>query len=108
MGLNRRRFLALGTVASAATVSRAPAATLLSSFGLDASHFGLRPGSPDDQSMALQRLIDDAARLHVPVALPPGTYRVANLQLPSGTQLLGVRGATKLVLADGPGLIAAE
>jgi uncharacterized secreted repeat protein (TIGR03808 family) len=44
----------------------------------------------------------------VPLALPPGVYRVGGLRLPSGAQLIGVRGATRLVFAGGPSLLAAE
>ncbi len=42
-----------------------------------------------------------------PLAIAPGSYRVGNLRLPSHAQLLGVRGATKLLVSDGTPLIAA-
>ena len=45
---------------TAAPVS-ARAAPLPSALGRDATHFGVRPNSPDDQTRALQRAIDDAA-----------------------------------------------
>jgi uncharacterized secreted repeat protein (TIGR03808 family) len=111
MHLDRRRLLALtaataGT-AVAATARAAPAGTPISALGLDASHFGLRPGSGDDQSRALQRALDESARTRTPLALPPGSYRVAGLRLAAGAQLVGIRGATRLELADGPTLLAA-
>jgi uncharacterized secreted repeat protein (TIGR03808 family) len=106
--MNRRRFLALSTAAGVVLASRARAAAPISSLGLDAAHFGLNPGSPDDQSRVLQRAIDEAARARVPLAIAPGVYRVGGLKLAPGAQLIGVPGATKLVLSDAPWLIAVE
>jgi len=40
----------------------------LSAHGLDAAPFGVRPGALDDQSHALQRAIDEAARRRAPPA----------------------------------------
>src|SRR5205085_10665098 len=69
---------------------------------------GVRPGSPDDQTRNLQRAIDEAARAQVPLALPPGVYRTGMLRLQSGTQLVGVRGATKLSFTGGASMILGE
>jgi uncharacterized secreted repeat protein (TIGR03808 family) len=113
MDLDRRHLLALTAatagLGTAATPARAapPAASPVSALGVDASQFGVRPGSPDDQSRALQRAIDETARTRSPLAIPPGVYRAGNLQLPAGAQLVGARGATKLVLTEGPSLFAA-
>jgi len=54
MSVDRRRFLVLtaATALSGAVASLAQAAPV-SALGLDAAQFGLRPGSPDDQSRAL-------------------------------------------------------
>ena len=68
----------------------------------------MRPDSPDDQTRALQRAIDDAARAQVPLALPPGVYRTGTLKLSGGTQLIGVRGATKFLFTGGPSLFSSE
>ena len=68
----------------------------------------MRPGSPDDQTAKLQRAIDDAARAQVPLALPPGVYRTGMLRLQNGAQLVGVRGATKLVFNGGASLLSGE
>jgi uncharacterized secreted repeat protein (TIGR03808 family) len=111
MGLDRRRFLGvagLGATAVAAlpVVARAGASSL-PSLGIDAGHLGVRAGSPDDQSAALQRAIDQAAAQRVPLALGPGVYRAGDLKLPAGAQVTGVRGATRLVLARGPSLVSA-
>jgi uncharacterized secreted repeat protein (TIGR03808 family) len=109
MRLNRRHLFALTAAAAGATVSAAraaPSAPPISAFGIDGTQFGLRPGNPDDQSRALQRALDETARTRTPLALPPGTYRVGNLKLANGAQLVGVRGATRLALNEGPSLIA--
>ena len=98
-----RRSLLTGTAAAALAT---PA--LAAPQGLDATQFGLRAGSADDQSRALQRAIDQAARARTPLWLAPGVYRAGDLKLAAGTQLVGVRGATRLVLTRGPSLLTAE
>ena len=109
MGIDRRQLFGLGAVAAGAGTLPAFGATPtpLATFGLDAAHFGLRPGSGDDQSRALQSGIDAAARSRAPLMIAPGIYRAGDLKLPSGTQLFGVRGATQVVLAEGRSLLAA-
>ncbi|HEY8000161.1 MAG TPA: TIGR03808 family TAT-translocated repetitive protein [Pseudolabrys sp.] len=105
MDLNRRQLL----VGAAAAVFAAPAkAVPLSTFGLDAVQFGVRPGATDDQSRALQRAIDQAAHGRVPLMLAPGVYRAGGLTLPAGASLAGIRGATQLILTHGPSLLSAE
>jgi uncharacterized secreted repeat protein (TIGR03808 family) len=112
MDLNRRHLL--GATASsmagalAAVPTSAHAAPLASALGRDATQYGVRPGSPDDQTRALQRAIDDAARARAPLALPAGVYRTGALHLPDGAQLIGVRGATKLAFNGGASLLSAE
>lgn len=103
MSLNRRYFLGAAS-ASAALVATANAAPLTATLGRDATQAGVRPNSPDDQTRALQRAIDDAAAARVPLALPPGIYRSGTLQLPDGAQLVGVRGATRFVFTGGASL----
>jgi uncharacterized secreted repeat protein (TIGR03808 family) len=94
--------LALRTAAARA----APSAAML---GRDVTQYGVRPNSPDEQTRALQRAIDDAARLQAPLALPPGIYRSGMLRLAAGAQLVGVRGASKLVFnGGGPSLLLSE
>ncbi len=106
MDLNRRHLLvaASGAAALAVPAKAAP----LSTFGLDAAHFGVRPGAAGDQSSALQRAIDQAARMRVPLMLAPGVYRAGGLMLPAGASLVGVRGATRLVLTHRPSLLSVE
>jgi len=111
MDLNRRHLIgasAAGMAGALAAADAARAAPLASTFGRDATQYGVRPGSPDDQTKALQRAIDEAARAQVPLVLPPGVYRTAMLDLPSGTQLIGMRGATRLLFNGGASLLQGE
>jgi uncharacterized secreted repeat protein (TIGR03808 family) len=111
MDVNRRHFIgASAGVAGALAMSpdAARAAPLTSALGRDATQYGVRPGSPDDQTKVLQRAIDDAARALVPLALPPGVYRTGMLRLQNGTQLVGVRGATKLIFNGGVSMLSGE
>lgn len=111
MEISRRHLLnatgaAAGTLAIAPQPARAaPSASLL---GRDATHYGVKPNSPDDQTRALQAAIDKAAGAQVPLALPPGVYRTGRLRLPNGAQLVGVRGATILKFTGGPSLFVSE
>jgi uncharacterized secreted repeat protein (TIGR03808 family) len=112
MDVNRRYLIgasAAGAVGALAISTEATrAASLTSALGRDVTQYGVRPGSPDDQTKTLQRAIDDAARAQAPLALPPGVYRTAMLRLQNGTQLIGVRGATKLIFDGGASLLSAE
>jgi uncharacterized secreted repeat protein (TIGR03808 family) len=104
MDLNRRHLLGASVAGALAASSDALASTL----GRDATQYGVRPGSLDDQTRALQRAIDEAARAQVPLVLPPGVYRTGPLNLQNGSQLLGMRGATRLVFTGGPSLLQGE
>ena len=112
MDLNRRRLIGASAAGVAGAIAISPdvvrAAPLTSMLGRDATHYGVRPGSPDDQTKALQRAIDEATRAQVPLALPPGVYRTGMLRLSNGTQLTGVRGATRLIFTGGPSMFQGE
>ena len=113
MEVNRRRLLGASAAGAAGALALptepARAAPLISTLGRDATQYGVRPGSPDDQTRALQRAIDEAARAQMPLALPPGVYRSSMLRLAEGSQLVGVRGATRLVFTGGaPSLLSSE
>jgi uncharacterized secreted repeat protein (TIGR03808 family) len=112
MDVNRRYLLGVSAAGAAAALAVTPdaisAATLTSTLGRDVTQYGVRPGSPDDQTRALQRAIDEAARAQTPLALPPGVYRTGMLRLESGSQLVGVRGATKLVFNGGASMFLSE
>lgn len=108
MDIDRRHLIgasagvAAGALATPARAQRA--APLTSALGRDATHFGVKPNSSEDQTGVLQRAIDGAARAQAPLALPPGNYRCGPLKLPNGAQLVGVRGATRLTFNGGPSL----
>ncbi|MEA3134913.1 MAG: hypothetical protein QOG17_2759 [Gammaproteobacteria bacterium] len=112
MDINRRHLIGTSAAGVAGAFAMSPdaarAAPLTSALGRDATQYGVRPGSPDDQTKILQRAVDEAARAQVPLALPPGVYRTGMLRLQSGTQLIGVRGATKLVFNGGASMFSGE
>ncbi|WP_291845246.1 TIGR03808 family TAT-translocated repetitive protein [Bradyrhizobium sp.] len=112
MSIDRRRLIAASAAGVAGAMAMSPdaarAAPSASTLGRDVTQYGVRPGSPDDQSKNLQRAIDEAARLQAPLALPPGVYRTGMLRLQSGTQLVGVRGATRLVFNGGASMLLGE
>ena len=112
MDVNRRHLIGASAAGVAGALAMSPdaarAAPLTSALGRDATQYGVRPGSPDDQTRNLQRAIDEAARAQVPLALPPGVYRTGLLRLQNGTQLVGVRGATKLVFNGGASMLQGE
>ncbi|UPJ67350.1 TIGR03808 family TAT-translocated repetitive protein [Bradyrhizobium sp. 191] len=112
MDLNRRHLIGASTAGIAGALAMpadaARAAPLTSLLGRDATQYGVRPGSSEDQTRALQRAIDEAARAQMPLALPPGVYRSGLLRLPNGSQLIGVRGATRLVFTGGTSMIQSD
>src|ERR1700752_326293 len=112
MDVNRRHLIGASAAGIAGALAMAPeplrAAPLTSALGRDATQYGVKPGSPDDQTRAPQRAIDEAARAQVPLALPPGVYRTGMLRLQNGSQLVGVRGATRLVFTGGASMFLGE
>ena len=112
MDVNRRHLIGASAAGVAGALAISPdaagAAPPTSVLGRDAAQYGVRPGSPDDQTRALQRAIDETARAQVPLALPPGVYRTGMLRLSSGSQLIGVRGATRLVFTGGASMFSGE
>jgi uncharacterized secreted repeat protein (TIGR03808 family) len=112
MDVNRRHLISASAAGLTGALAMAPeparAAPLTSALGRDATQYGVKPGSPDDQTRALQRAIDEAARAQMPLAIPPGVYRTGMLRLQNGTQLVGVRGATKFVFTGGASMFSGE
>ncbi|HEY3794010.1 MAG TPA: TIGR03808 family TAT-translocated repetitive protein, partial [Bradyrhizobium sp.] len=112
MDVNRRHLIGASVTGVAGALAMSPdaarAAPLTSVLGRDATQYGAHPGSPDEQTRVLQHAIDEAARAQVPLALPPGVYRTGMLRLQNGTQLVGVRGATKLVFTGGASMLQGE
>jgi uncharacterized secreted repeat protein (TIGR03808 family) len=112
MDVNRRHLLGASAAGAAGALAMTPdavrAAPLASTLGRDVTQYGVRPGSPDDQTRALQRAIDEAARAQAPLVLPSGVYRTGMLRLENGSQLIGVRGATRLVFGGGASMFWGE
>lgn len=110
MNPDRRRLLSIpaAALAGAALARPAEAAPPQALPGRDATRYGLRPGSPDDQTRQLQRAIDDSAAAGVPLALPPGRYRTGTLRLPDGAQVAGVRGMSQLQFTGGRSLLESQ
>ena len=80
MDINRRHLIGASAASAAGALAMSPdgarAAPLTSALGRDATQYGVRPGSPDDQTRALQRAIEAvsadndlrvAAFVHVPL-----------------------------------------
>ncbi|THD52775.1 MAG: TIGR03808 family TAT-translocated repetitive protein [Bradyrhizobium sp.] len=109
MDISRRHLIGASAAgALAMSTQTARAAPLISTLGRDATQYGVHPGSPDDQTKLLQRAIDEAARAQIPLALPAGVYRTSMLRLQNGTQLVGVRGATRFVFNGGASMLSGE
>ncbi len=112
MDISRRNLINVTAAGAASAMAAAPvparAAPLTSTLGRDATQYGARPNSPDDQTRALQRAINESANAQVPLALPPGIYRTGALRLPNGAQLVGVRGATIFQFTGGASLIGSD
>ncbi|MBX9825132.1 MAG: TIGR03808 family TAT-translocated repetitive protein [Xanthobacteraceae bacterium] len=100
MNIDRRRLIAVTALTGAVpavTLATPAGAAPIATFGIDATKLGVRAGGGADQSAMLQSAIDQAAGAKVPLLLGPGDYRAAGLKLPSGAQIIGVRGATRLL-----------
>jgi uncharacterized secreted repeat protein (TIGR03808 family) len=110
MTIDRRRLFVMSALSSTVPASMliAPAAAApLSSLGVDATSLGVRAGGGAEQTRMLQDAIDRTAGARVPLMLGPGVYRTGTLNLPTGTQIIGVHGATRLVFIGGNALISA-
>ncbi len=111
MDIDRRRLVVLSALSGAVPVAglAAPAsAATLSTLGVDATTLGVRAGGGAEQTNMLQAAIDQTAGARVPLVLGSGDYRVGSLHLPTGTQIIGVRGATKLVFIGGASMLVAR
>src|SRR5580692_2196493 len=108
MSLDRRRlFAALAGAATAGAAAPVFARDVATRPVTDATTLGLRPNAPDDQSMALQRAIDQAAAAGTVLHLPAGFYRAGALNLPNHAAIAGIAGMTRIVMAGGPSMMSA-
>jgi len=110
MDMTRRKLLAWSSLAAGLALPAPAFAAPISARGpgIDAIQLGVRPGNRGDQSAALQRAIDHAARLRAPLVLAPGAYVAGNLHLPAGAQVVGTRGATTIRFSGGASLFTAD
>ncbi|MEJ0075930.1 MAG: TIGR03808 family TAT-translocated repetitive protein [Alphaproteobacteria bacterium] len=119
MAIDRRHFIGAAATTGAtgafsatdAIATPAPAASNtvpVSGLGVDAIHLGVRFNGTDDQTEALQRAIDRTAGARLPLILAPGVYRARGLVLPTGTRLIGVPGATRIVATDNAPIVVAR
>ena len=110
MDIDRRRLIAISALTGAVPVTSlaTPAAAApLSGLGVDAVQLGVRAGGGAEQTSMLQAAIDRTASARVPLLLGPGDYRVGALKLPSGAQIIGVRGASRLIFTGGKPMFGA-
>jgi uncharacterized secreted repeat protein (TIGR03808 family) len=108
MNIDRRRLIAVSALTGAVpavTLATPAGAAPISTFGIEATRLGVRAGGGADQSAMLQSAIDQAAGAKVPLLLGPGDYRASGLKLPNGAQIIGVRGATRLLFAGVQGAL---
>jgi uncharacterized secreted repeat protein (TIGR03808 family) len=108
LSLDRRTLLGIGIASPLAGAPALAQPMPIGNFGIDAAHFGVRPNTSDDQTAALQRALEAASATRAPLYLAPGVYPVADVTLPAGAQLYGVRGATCLSLTYGASIVAAS
>jgi uncharacterized secreted repeat protein (TIGR03808 family) len=113
--LNRRALLAAAGASLVVPATAAPQWTKVATYDPDLMRgamspgdFGVSPGAVDDQSRAFARMLARAAEDDVPVFLPPGTYEVSNIVLPSRVRLSGVPGATRILYRGDGHLLLAE
>lgn len=114
--LNRRKLLVqtAGFAVLGLSLGKAAAGSLpgidnaLMRGSINAADFGVQPGALDDQSKAFAGLLREANDRDIPVFLPPGTYVVSNLSLPSRIRLSGVPGASRIAYGGNGHLLMAE
>ncbi len=117
MTIDRRSFMSLGpalagsvalTTGFVAGNGPARAAIAPGSGALDVTQYGVNPGYSGDQGSDLQIAVDDAARLGMPLFLPPGRYMVSNITLRDNAAIVGVPGQTRLIFSGGSFMLRAN
>lgn len=110
--LSRRSTLKLLSCAvfGATLRSRASAEALRGPLdpGIDATHEGLSPGSPNDQSEAFARALAKAEAEGRPLFLPPGRYEAGDVGLPKNTHVIGIPGRSSVRFRGGSTLFRAR
>lgn len=109
--ISRRLFLA-SLAAALPAVARAGASPLMAAAdfrgALSPGDYGVEPNAVDPAAKAFQRMLKDASARNMPIFLPPGIYRISDIDLPGNVRIEGVSGATRLSYSgDGKFLNAA-
>lgn len=109
-GLGAAAAAAAATSANAADAAPAKAKPLRAAFRQIGNKImgEVTPNAAEDQTPALQSLIDDAARQGRALVLPEGVFRISDLRLRSGTALIGTARRTVLMFSGGPACITAD
>ncbi|MBY0558390.1 TIGR03808 family TAT-translocated repetitive protein [Hyphomicrobium sp.] len=114
MTFDRRSVLGAGLgLGAAATVAHAADKRSVASPGTapaaaSAPAPRLVPNDVQDQTAALQAVIDAAANTDTPVILPSGTFIVSDLKLRMGTRLIGSARTTILAYGGGDAFVTAD
>lgn len=108
MTINRRTILAASIGFGAAASIPVAAAREMKLGAAIPMPFGLEPDAGRDQTKELQAAIDAASEKDVPLALPPGRFRVSDLRLRAGTRLIGAARTTVLEFTGGPAFVTAD
>jgi uncharacterized secreted repeat protein (TIGR03808 family) len=75
---------------------------------LSPGDYGVEPNAVDPAGEAFARMLKDASARNMPIFLPPGIYRISDVDLPENVRIEGVSGATRLTYTgDGKFLSAA-
>lgn len=109
MQVSRRHFLSSAALAGAGAgvaVQSASAGTIAPAAGtLNLLDFAIMPDSEEDQSAPFQKALDAAAASGRILHVPPGTYRVSNLDVTSSVQVHGAAGRSVLDYSGGGSLL---
>jgi uncharacterized secreted repeat protein (TIGR03808 family) len=102
---------ATASLAALPSLARAQSSTIGGTHlrgALDARAHGVTPEGGAASQRKFARLLQDAARQNLPVFLPPGDYAVSNLDLPDGSRITGIAGASRLVYSGEGMMLRAE
>lgn len=75
---------------------------------IDPGRYGLVADASRMSSAYLIDLMRKASARDMPVFLPPGTYRLSQLDIPENTRLTGIAGASRIVFSGGNYFIRAQ
>lgn len=95
MAIDRRSFFAGGAIGAASLVAaeQAKAAPCsIASVARSVTDFGVELGAERDQTVVLQKALNEIAASGHPAFLPPGIYQTQNLNLPQGVEICGAPG----------------